>query len=364
MRRRYLLAVVLTPLLLSGLLIWWRYAPNSALQPVPQVQGRREHTATLLRDGTILVVGGRPVRGGATNLAERYDPRTGLWRDAGRLRDARLGHTASLLSDGSVMVIGGDSAGLWPWQQHGLTTVERYLPDKNRWVRLASLPQGITRHVAVTLTNDAILVGGGMDRADSYGNPVTAVWRYDPAQNSWQTLASLQEPRASSAGLLLANGHVLIIGGLGGGTGRGPSMRSAEHYDVSRDQWQSSQIEGASLVGGHRATLLPDGRVLIADGESVYLYDPQTDRWRSSAVGTNLFTRGTLTTLPDGRALHVAGKVQAIFNPMTGGWQVRQRTISRLLHTATLLPDGRVVLLGGQSPEQFGPGHDVEFVQP
>lgn len=73
---------------------------------------------------------------------------------------------------------------------------------------------------------------------------------------------------------------------------------------------------------------------------------------------------GTLTALPDGRALPIAFQRQDIYDPTQDRWQFGTQTISRLWHTATLLPDGRIVLLGGQSVERVGSGHDAESIQP
>ena len=80
--------------------------------------------------------------------------------------------------------------------------------------------------------------------------------------------------------------------------------------------------------------------------------------------GAKRASAGSLTTLPDGRVLQVAGTIQAFYDPVSDQWQISQRAIYRAFHTATLLPDGRVVLLGGQSVTDVGPGHDVKFVQP
>ena len=63
-------------------------------------------TATLLRDGEVLIVGAGP--GEPESTAERYDPRTGTWTEAGALTAVRDGHTATLLAGGEVLIAGGD----------------------------------------------------------------------------------------------------------------------------------------------------------------------------------------------------------------------------------------------------------------
>ncbi len=348
--------------LLGGGARWWLPGRALAPRPTPQVRGRLDSTATLLADGTILVVGGRPFPGTATAIAERFDPRTGLWHDAGRLRAARTRHTASLLTDGSVVIVGGTGAGMWPWQRGALPTVERYRPATNRWSTLAPLPQGVTGHSAVVLADGRLLVAGGRDRTGNPSAATAAVWAYDPLRDRWAALAPLHVPRDKSVMVSLSDGRVLIVGGADVFY---PSQSpSAEVYDPQQDRWQPGATLGVGLVGYQRAARLTDGRALVADGDDVFLYEPALDRWARAAPGAKRATAGTLTALPDGRALQVAGAIQACYDPANDRWQIAQRAIYRAFHTATLLPDGRVVLLGGQSVDDVGPGHDVEFIQP
>ena len=67
---------------------------------------RFHHTATLLPDGRVLVVGGESGHDPLAS-AELYDPATGTWSDTGSLRTARDSHTATLLPNGMVLVAGG-----------------------------------------------------------------------------------------------------------------------------------------------------------------------------------------------------------------------------------------------------------------
>ncbi len=66
---------------------------------------RSGHSASILSDGRVLVVGGS--NGGVyPNNAELYDPSRGTWNTTGRMNTARVCHTTSLLSDGRVLVTG------------------------------------------------------------------------------------------------------------------------------------------------------------------------------------------------------------------------------------------------------------------
>jgi hypothetical protein len=72
-------------------------------------EARSGHTATLLPDGQVLIVGGW----GESNLrsiAEVYDPQTGKFRNTASMFAPRAGMTATLLENGQVLIAGGESA--------------------------------------------------------------------------------------------------------------------------------------------------------------------------------------------------------------------------------------------------------------
>jgi hypothetical protein len=76
--------------------------------------GGADHTATLLKDGTVLIAGGAFVRLSNGNRvlfsiasAELYDPANKTFSPTGGLQAGRFSHTASLLNDGTVLVTGG-----------------------------------------------------------------------------------------------------------------------------------------------------------------------------------------------------------------------------------------------------------------
>ena len=102
---------------------------------------------------------------------------------------------------------------------------------------------------------------------------------------------------------------------------------------------------------GHTATLLPNGKVLVAGGaNSSELYDPSTGTW--TQTGNLNFTRSghTATLLPNGKVLVAggAGVQSELYDPSTGTWaQTGNLNFDRFINTATLLPDGKVLVAGG-----------------
>ena len=96
----------------------------------PLSEARASHSATLLKDGTVLLAGGRNEDSEALSTAEIYDPSSGTWSSTGSMEHSRSGHQAVLLDNGSVLAVGGSSESGEP-----LAAVEIYDPSAGRWPR-------------------------------------------------------------------------------------------------------------------------------------------------------------------------------------------------------------------------------------
>jgi N-acetylneuraminic acid mutarotase len=292
--------------------------------------GRGAHTATRLSNGKVLVAGGFH-RAGQLDLgedvasAEIYDPATDGWTGAGGMATAREGHTATLLPNGKVLVVGGtDNNGV------ALASAEMYDPATNGWSGAASMATAREDHTATLLPNGKVLVAGGRNGSITIGgsaaNVLTSTEVYDPATNGWSSAASMATARASHTATLLPNGKVLVAGGFQTVGGDEPPEASAEIYDPASDSW-SSAAHMATGRETHTATLLDDGKVLVAGGTDSTLteiYDPATDSW--SGAGS--------------------------------------MAIARAFHTATLLPNGRVLVAGGNNGQLFGVEASAELYTP
>ena len=169
--------------------------------------------------------------------------------------------------------------------------------------------------------------------------------------NTFTATGSLGTGRYSHTATLLPNGKVLVAGGIDDNS---TALASAEIYDPASGTW--SPTGDLTIVrASHTATLLPNGKVLVA-GYGAELYDPATGTWSPTGdLGTGR-SGHTATLLLNGKVL-VAGGGHAgaeLYDPATGTWSATGALAhARSLHTATLLPNGKVLVVGGSYSEYF-----------
>ena len=174
----------------------WSSAGNLAV-------ARAHHTATLLQNGEVLVTGGCTNTSckAITGVSELYDPAMNKWTTVGSLNQARYYHTATLLNNGKVLVVGG-------YVPVVTTSSELYDPATGTW----SVGPGIStryKHAATLLPDGTVLITGGVLGSSAFYE--TAI--YDPATNSWKSTGFLTLPHFSHNATLLTNGTVLVSGG-------------------------------------------------------------------------------------------------------------------------------------------------------
>jgi Kelch motif/Galactose oxidase, central domain len=232
----------------------------------------------------------------------------------GSMKSARDGHTATLLPGGSVLVAGGHATG----ESGSFVSAELYDPATGTFSPTGSMAQPRMGHTATTVQRDGgvrVLIVGGFD--DNSQKTTVSAELYDPTSGTFAATGSLSQARFGQTATLLADGRVLIAGG----QSRALALNSAEVYDPKTGTFTLAGPMTQSRFG-QTATLLPNGQVLVAGGYNA------SQMWLASAE---------------------------LYDPATGKFSPAGNMGSpRVFHAAVALADGRVLITGGSGKPGFG----------
>jgi hypothetical protein len=319
---------------------------------------RQSHAATRLSSGKVLVTGGFAVRVLAS--AELYDPETGTFSGTGSLFAARQNHTATLLRNGKVLVAGGEggAGGGLP-----LATAELYDPVSGTFSLAGPMTTTRTLHTATLLADGKVLIAGGIFTHTTAAELASAEV-YDPVGNTFTAVGDMTGPRYWHAAVLLEGGKVLVAGGYGGA---GAALSTAELYDPSTGHFTATGPMTAARYG-HSATLLGSQNVLVAGGygstflSSAELYDPVAGTFAPTGAMSGARYFHGATPLPGGKVLVVGGLGAAgalasaeLYDPDLARFGATgELSLGRYLDTATVLDSGEVLIAGGWGASDAG----------
>ncbi len=242
---------------------------------------REQHTATLLPNGKVLVAGGVYYSNTPTNTAELYDPSTSAFSPTGNMNEARYAHTATLLVDGTVLIAGGGTASTED------KTAEIYNPTTGAFTFTGTMQATRFHHTSNQLFDGRVLLAGGSDNKTP--NSVFTSELYDPGTSTFVAGPNLVLGRTWHTGTLLANGQVLLAGGLyqeGCGPSCGEGVQaSAEIYDPATNAFTAT---GSMSIPreNHVAAALSNGLTLIAGGFDGNNYRGQSDLYAPPSMPT------------------------------------------------------------------------------
>jgi len=342
---------------------------------------RNNHTATLLNNGQVLLVGGNTIEAydavfpNSVLLAsgELFDPVAqggvnAFVLTADMISGARAFHTATLLNDSRVLLAGGYTGPYEP-STPAAASAELYDPKAGAFSLTGNMTQPRANQSATLLPNGQVLIAGGQLGVSSSTDTYNTAELYDPVTSAFTPTGSMLGARLSHTATLLANGKVLVAGGLNTNTlsviGAFSVISAAEIYDPATGNFAAT---GRMVTPrfGHTATLLPSGKVLITGGVSSYgagalasaeLYDPAAGTFTATGSMTTTRVDHTANLLPSGQVLIAGGSntylgegttSAELYDPATGQFTATARmATSHVSHTATLLSSGQVLIVGG-----------------
>ena len=281
----------------------WQYTGSLSME-------KRTGILTTLPNQTAIYVGGADASGIALNTCELYDPATASWNIAAAMAIGRERHTATLLPDGQLVVIGGNTS---PEYDYSIPTgsIEIYDYTKNQWSNGGSLLLPRQNHTSTLLQNGTILITGGYT-----GSGITSsVEIYDPSTGKCINAAPLMLARHDHSATLLNDGRVIIVGGRDGGSGS-DYFNESEIYDPSTNTWQVIGNMAQARIKGS-LVCFSDGSVIASGGRNT----PNTSapgsevltgslmNWTSTSPMFQPVTWQTTDLMPNDRLLVTGGIV-------------------------------------------------------
>jgi hypothetical protein len=292
--------------------------------------------------------------GQISNWATLYNPVTNTWTTTTSMKYKRHSHTGTLLADGSALVVGG---GVWNGVSYTFAPkAETYKPATKTWTATGAMITPRFGQTATLLADGRVLVTGGANfyypRNNRIGYTASAEI-YNPQTRAWSSAGSMSMARVGHSATLLSNGKVLVAGG----SGINYSTSSTEIFDPTTGVWSSGP--SMQLVnGGNTAGLLADGRVLVvgfnAYAPAAEIYDPSMGQWSAAATPASM---GPLARLPNGNFMLVAPSPAPclIYDSATDAWSpTGALNYYRAYGSLETLATGQVLLAGGSPTGSYG----------
>ena len=354
-------------------------------------EARNTTNLALLGTGEVLVVGSDygtswgSACGASTDGSDSVeigDPKAGVWKKTTSLPDLRDRPTVVGLPDGRALMTGGASGESLGWSAYSSTYV--FDPTTRQWSRSGLLNTARAAAAAAVLLDGRVLVAGGLFTDRTSADPAllldtSELW--DPGSGAWTLTGRLDDARVGASAVTLADGRVLIVGGVANLQSAPIEQASAEIYDPTTGMWGSAGTL-ATARRGFVLVALRDGGAIVAGGfgelaasgylSTVERFDPVSNTWSAADDLPFPVAGATGIGLADGRVLLAGGSVRPpesidgntgayvsgltadaeLFDPETGTWTAATPMAGpRAGASGVLLADGSAVVAGGSASE-------------
>lgn len=360
----------------------------------------------LLPTGVLLVAGGTAPGERPTSRSCLIDFRSGsaMASETGRLHFARLQNTVTLLQDGRVLVVGGygearvEEDGVV--RHSALKTVEVYDGKKGTWLLLPPLAEPRVGHAIACLPDGRVMVIGGVDQRTEnglrydgmqYHRPLASVEIIDVLHSRVVPGPSLPEPRLNHVAVTTQDGTIVVCGGSRGLAVPGRIENPGGLLDAlclrpTESDWSAVKGQAVSRISGHSITPIDGNRIVVIGGTTekapdyppvatgcVEWLDVAAGRWHIGRDCPSARSGHSATLLSDGRILVIGGQTNRIGKSIPGGQVVSTLPNSylrhlhaydvardrwdalgelrwgRWLHMAIRFEDSRIVVFDGES---------------
>lgn len=301
-------------------------------------------------------------------------PVAAAWRAAAPMIVGRVGFDAVKLGDGSVLAVGDDMDCYPGPAEPGSERAEVYEPANDRWVEIASLNKPRKTPATVGLADGSAMVLGGINPDDVAYSSTKIV---TPAARTWADGPLLRVARGQPLATALNDGRVFVASVVS--QGETSYLTTTEYYDQEENEWS----DGPPRDGPYFDELLAlaDGRVLaigtaFETGLWLEIFAPEGGSWTPIDTPGGRDDRPQFVALADGSVLAVGGFVETEsgFAPSNRAWrydglknawsEVAPLPTSRADATLLSLADGRELVIGGYTGGINGPDESELRAQP